>query len=392
MRFRTPFFFRGTILTPRAATDSMISLLDRDLAGDFARTLLSLLGLTAILFFADTLVGWLGGSGGGVHWMLVYYILRLPTFFLDIAAIATAAAILWVAARKARSNELLAWMAGGITPRRIAAPLVVAALLAALATLVAQETFAYKWRREADNIEEVYQKGKDRSVLARSENIYQRLGKGRIVVIDKFDSAEERMDGLTIIDLFSEAQSPKQIIRAERAVREAGFADGTWRFEDASVRTFDKAGAILSFERRESMEFELDPQVARFLSNVDDPEMMTAHDLRGYTKLVDAQGKDSTHLRALLHQKLALPVGIAVVALLMCAHSIGPRALSQATGSAMGQVAGFGGGLAWIAAYYGAVVLSRKIGDAGTDVSPALVAWLPNVLFGAWGIFAMARR
>jgi len=382
----TPFSFHGVIIDPRAVHPSMISLLDRDLVADLARTLLTLLGLMAILFMADTLVGWLGAAGdkAGLHWMLVYYVLRLPSFFLDVAAVAAAASVLWVAARKARTNELLAWMAGGISPRRIAAPLILAGVAAAALTFVCQETFAYRWRRTAGQVEEVYRSGKDTSQLARSENIYQRLGKGRIVAIDAFNSAEETMEGITVVDLYPKAYAPNRIVRAARAVRPEGIADGLWRFEEASVRTFGKDGTMASFERLPELEFELDAEVARFLGNVDDPETMTAFELWRYAKLVDAQGKDTAHLRALLHQKLALPAGIAVIVLVMCAHSISARA--------MGAIAGFGGGLVWMAGYYGAVAMSRKIADANVDLSPILVAWLPNLAFGGWGIFAMARR
>ncbi len=360
------------------------SLIDRDMAGEFFRTLGALVALLAILFLADTLVGNLsaivGDSEVGFHWLLVYYFLRLPSFLIEIASLAVAASILWVATRKARTNETLAWMAGGVAPRRIARPLVLCSLALAIASIGANELFAQHGRREAERIEESIIEGKD---VTRTENIYQRGSENRIYLIESFDSAAEEMIEPTVIELYPESRAPRQIVRADRA-EIAGGSGRDWVFMNASVRNFDREGRLEGFLQESEYWIELEPKLSTFLGELDDPRMMSMAELRRYIKLIDAQGKDTSQLTTQLHEKLAILAGIAVIGLLMCAHAISPRAV--------GTIAGFGGGLVWIAAWYGVTVFFQKVGEAGLGIPPVLVAWCPNLIFGTIGVAMIWKR
>ncbi len=361
----------------------IFSLLDRDMAGDFFRTLGALMALMAILFLADTLVGSLGeviGNGVGFHWIMLYYLLRLPSFFIEVLVLAAAAAILWVATRKARLNETLAWMAGGLSPFRISRPLIACSVLLAILSIGANELFAQKARRFAERVEESIIEGKD---ITRSENIYQRGSEDRIYIIESFDSAAERMTEPTVIELYPETRSPRKIVRAVSAELD-DRVENKWVFLDATVRKFDENGHLKEYFREGRYRVELEPKLSQFLGKLDDPRTMSMLELRAYIKLIDAQGKDTSQLWMQLHERFALLTGIAIIGLLMCAHGISPKTL--------GAIAGFGGGLAWIAAWYGVTMLSHEIAEADIGLPPVIVAWFPNVLFGVIGATMIWKR
>ncbi|MCB2157001.1 LptF/LptG family permease [bacterium] len=375
-----------------------MNLIDREFISDFFKALATLVFLVAIVVLIDTLLDnyqeILGGTQHGAYWAFMYYVCSLPKKLVESISIATAAAILWVVTTKARHNEILAYLAGGISPQRLAVPLVGGAVLVAVVAIGLNEMVVAPAEREAEVIERVHIKQKDESVITRNKHIYQRGAGSRIYVIDSFDSATDSMVYPIIIDRHKEVNVPERILQADsaRLVQEPGKPDH-WEFQNATLRTMDTRARITSFQEfgllsdldlqaKDGMP-KMEPNLQKFLSKLDDPDMMNFWQLWEYTNLLDSQGKQVSKLRTTMHMKLALPLATVVIALLMCAHVMRP--------SSRGVFVGFGGGMAWVIGYYLTLILFQSLGEQGWGLPPSLAAWLPNIAFSVIGIVSLIR-
>lgn len=369
-----------------------MNLLDREFIGEFFKTFGFLLLFLGIVFLVKIYLDFydeisLLGSQGA-WWALIHFAYRLPRFYVESGVVSVAASILWIVTRKARTNEILAWLSGGIGPARLAIPLIVAAIGISAASLALNEFVVTEADSKADYVEKRWLKNKPEEEITQTGNIYQRGAGGRLYLIDRYDPAMDRMHGPTIIDLHEGEHSPAWILHADVAYPVDARDGSEWEFLNATVRRMDREGRVEEFRHYErvtdrDLGTPMEPRLRSFLSNLGDPERMNVAQLLNYIKLLDAQGKPTREYVLILHTKLALPFAVIVIAVLMCAHVLRPRA--------QGILVGFGGGLAWIALYYAAFVLCQRLGDAGGAVHPGLAIWLPNVGFGVTGLVMLTR-
>src|SRR5690606_5045179 len=129
-----------------------------------------------------------------------------------------AASILWIVTRKARNNEILAWMAGGISPKRMALPFMAAAVVITCANLALSEFVLAEAEQKAYYVEKRYLIGKSEEEIIQSENIYQRGAEGRLYLIERYDPVTNRMERPTIIQVHDKTQRPAWILHAAEAV------------------------------------------------------------------------------------------------------------------------------------------------------------------------------
>ncbi|MDK2971720.1 MAG: lipopolysaccharide export system permease protein [Candidatus Sumerlaeota bacterium] len=360
-----------------------MTLLDREFIADFFKIFFTLLALIAVVFFASVLLDYFqdAAEGAGIHWALLLYLCRLPAFLVDSAVVLASASILWNVARRSRTNEILAYLAGGISPLRLALPFLGAALIVAGAALSLSEYVVADAERTGEFIEERWIKNKPIERVTRSEDIFQNWGADRFYVIDSYDPAANTMVEPTIVDMWPGRGAPRSFLHARKAELDEDGAG--WTFYNATIRELDETGRITGFRQYEELrdselEEPLSSRVAEFLGQLDDPEKMNIRQLRRYMMLLDAQGKQFSEYELMMHVRLAMPLAVVVVSLLMCAHVLRPRD--------HGVFFDFGGGLLLIALYYAAFLLVSRLGKADIGVPPALVAWLPNGIFAVLGI------
>ncbi|MBX3728905.1 MAG: LptF/LptG family permease [Candidatus Sumerlaeia bacterium] len=365
-----------------------MTLLDREYLSDFFRVLFTLLAFLAILLFAKVFLEFFqeAAEGAELHWGLLFYFCRLPRFFVDTAVVLAAASILWNVARRTRTNELLACLAGGISPVRLAVPFFAGAAIVSLVCLGLTEFVLGGADRAAYYIEQRHIKNKPIERITRNRDILLKWGTERVYVIDSYAPASNEMQYPAIVDMWPGTEVPRQVIHAASATLDE--RSSLWTFHDATIRGFDQQGRIEHFERQAELhgadiEPPITPRLAEFLDGLDNPDQMNLRELVAYIKLLDAQGKRTSEYRLMMHRKVALPLAAAAVALMICAHMLRPKAY--------GVLLDLGGGLLLIGLYYGVYFLSWKLGQVEFGLTPALSAWLPNILFAVVGVGMFLR-
>jgi len=208
----------------------------------------------------------------------------------------------------ARSREILAMKAGGISPLRAVAPIFVWALAISAAALILNETVTVP---ASSSLNE--------RLGVRAGEIYLRSGTiwyhtGRFIYnIRSPDAEKETVQDIRVFER-DEAGRLIRLIRARQAHREA---PGVWQFRDATVRRFDPAArdAPPSVDRSAEITLELaEDRSPRLLR----AELATLplRTLARYVLSVRTSGERAPGAEALLSARLSSPLLVILFALL----------------------------------------------------------------------------
>jgi lipopolysaccharide export system permease protein len=367
--------------------------LDRDLLSHFFQVLLGALCLVSVLLLVAVMLDYyryiFAAEESRIGWVLMYYLYDLPGQMLFLLPVSASVAALWVLLQKARHNELLAWMASGVSPLRLARPLLLAAAAISLFGIGLNEFVATPARTEALRIEKVNIKGRSGTSITRNEKVLHVGPNDQLYTMESYDDDTGRMERPTIVQPRQDGGGvPEWTLKASHAVlARTPSGESAWTFHKATLRRFDAQGDVIEFVQKDTLtDAELaapiQRRLERFLSKGTRPERMSFLELHSHVGLLTEQGRHDAQLATQLWMKLSVPFASLILILLMCAHALRP--------THGGMLISLGGGLAWLAVFLGSMLGMQRLGDAG--VVPGLVAaMLPQLAFGIAGI-VMIRR
>ena len=369
-------------------------LVDREFLGDFVKAFAGLILLIALLFFVDTLIDYFQRMASlgeqGLLLGFTYYITSLPENMVEAFPVASSAAILWVVLQKARTNEILAYLSGGLSPRRLALPLVAGSVLVGIlgvlvAEFVVPRTAGIAWR--ADRL----LRGATEQSITQSRNVYQAGAEGRFYMMDAFDYATDVMDNPKIIDVDASTGAPTWMIRAATASlleRRPGELR-QWLFTNAVLQRWDSSGELVEHRLapelwEEDMDRPMEDSLVDFLNMLRREQRMGLLEMSRYIELLESQGKETGVLKAQMHVRLSLPLGAIAIALVLCAHVIRP--------TSQGVFWGFGGGLAFVVCFYFLFFALKGATEISSQLGPGIGAWATNVLYALLGAVLLWRN
>lgn len=364
----------------------MIPYVDRDLIRSFFQAFLTIAAFVLVGYFVSVLLDQYRFmfTGSKFKWVMYYFIITVPRQASYIIPVGTAVSILWVYTVKARHNEVLAYLVGGVSPLRLARPLLIVAAVLAVVCYATIEFLANPGDRIANIVERVNIQEKGADVISRERNVFKKGQGNRFYNVKYYDSMEQTMDLPTIIDMGENWNIPVWRVDADRAE----FKDGQWYFENASFRRFDANGAVTQFNQYDhkvtakDLGVELEEELGRYLRERFRANEMGFLELVNYISLFREQGQPTYKLQTQLYFNFVIPLGAFVLALLMCGHILRP--------SSAGVVVSFGGGLVILALYYVIIVVVRQLSMYGT-FPPLLAAIVPNAAFLAFGVYMLHR-
>ncbi|HYB13489.1 MAG TPA: LptF/LptG family permease [Myxococcota bacterium] len=234
--------------------------------------------------------------------------LRTPARYLPILVpIASFVAAFLCLGLAARSFEITAMKAGGISPLRAAAPLFGAALLLAGGSLLLNETVLVAAARAFDRLD----RGSEQEISLRRGSYWVRAGQ-RIFSIEESDPSNKLLHGVSVYELDDKGRLTRSL-RAGGARVERG---STWLLQDVVVRNFNLSDpqATPSFDHLAEL---------RILGTAKSPQVL--FDARASTlslrDLADTRGGrhadgQARRFRAILHERLSEPTLVFVLALL----------------------------------------------------------------------------
>lgn len=287
----------------------------------------------------------------------------------------------------ARTGELTAMRATGMSARRVVASILTLTIVLCLAAFLVADRIAPETNLRAQALKD--------EILQRTPRTYGATPGGRWIFGTRdrlyhyrfFDPELRRFQGLSVFTVSFE--NPR--ITSHAAAPAVRWDGRGWRTDAGWVRTFPEGGGTGDFRRfSPDTSLDIDPpeHFARrertMIRENDLPEQMSLEDLALQIRALENSGFDTTRLRVEWHVKLARSLTPLVMVLLGLpfAFRVGRR----------GSMYGVGVALLLVLAYWAAFAITNALGLEGA-LPPLIAAWAPNALFavlGGW-MFSLVR-
>ncbi len=305
------------------------------------------------------------GKGLSVKQIAVSYIFGIPAWASLVMPAAVLFATIFTVGNMARHSELTAAKAGGASFRRLVLPLFLAALAASgLAILVGELAVTASARMAR------MQKDPATIDAGGRYNFVYRADEGWMYTIRSLDVASQTLRELVLERAGTGDDYPTLVVRADSAT----WADSTrrWTLWSGQSQVLGSADhlATFGFDRMHLAALSQPPE--QLLLQDKAPEAMRYAELGRYIDAMRRAGNATGDLQVRRAQRIAIPMACLVIALFGAPLAVAaPRS---------GTAFGIGVSLAATVIYILLSQIATAMGDSNV-LSPAMLAWLPNVVF-----------
>jgi LPS export ABC transporter permease LptG len=314
----------------------------------------------------------------GLPGIASYLLLRLPAYYLrDLLPIAAFAAAFFTLGSAARWLELLAMKAGGLSPHRIALPLLLTGLILTAGTFLVSETLILEATRAWSQRD-----SKANPIAFRQGSFWYQRGR-TIYNIEEADRATNTLRGVQVYELASNGRLLRSIEAPEVVIE----GDDRWLFEAPLVRDFDP-----SAPESPPVVTHYDAKVELPLADASGAVLMTADvttlsvfELRQLIEQQQTRGVAPARPLALLHARLAEP--FVVLLFVLAAIPLGARV--ERTG-AQGMTLPALQGIVIIAAFFSLRSATNTLTASGL-LPPTTFPWLLLAAFASFGVWRFAE-
>jgi lipopolysaccharide export system permease protein len=355
-----------------------ISVLNRYMSRELAKILLvSLAGLAVIYLvidFIDRIDNFLRARAA-FPLVLEYFLLKIPLIVEQGIPMSVLMGTLVTLGVLARTNELTALRAAGMSPFRYCTPFLLVACLWSFGDFALAEYVVPLTSTQANRIWNVHVNRRPGEGGFSQERIWYR-GDQLLYNIRVLHPRRRMAEGV-IIYFFDETFHLVKRLEARK-----GLWDGTaWTFTDGFILG-PATDSDYTVEPFQELRLALPQRPGDFQHLAKAPEEMTWGELNEYVAKIRGEGYDATRYLVDLYTKVAFPCTSLVMALLGIGVALyqGKRG-GIATGVAVSVA------LAFVYAMVFHFLLS--LGYAG-KLPPLLAAWIPNAFFALTGLFLIA--
>jgi LPS export ABC transporter permease LptG/LPS export ABC transporter permease LptF len=313
-----------------------------------------------------------------------YLINLTPSMIYNIAPLGVLVAVLVTFGVLARTSELTAMKATGISLYRVMVPIVAVSALIAVALFLFDESYLPSANRRQEALRSVI-KGRPAQTFLRPDQKWifgkQEPGKpGRIFYYQFFDPDQDRFANLTVFEFNPENFSLSRRIFASSVHWEPQLQQ--WVFEHGWERRFD-GEAVSSYSQFNVESYpDINEPPPYFTKAALQSQEMTFGQLQRYIRDLRQSGFDTKHLSVQLHLKIADPLVTLVMAVLAI-----PFALSMGK---RGSLTGIATAIGLAIAYWVVKGMFEALGNVNL-LPTLLAAWSPDLLFGLAGAYLLLR-
>jgi LPS export ABC transporter permease LptG/LPS export ABC transporter permease LptF len=305
--------------------------------------------------------------------VVAYYRFLVLQIFYDLAPVLVLVTTLITFSLLARSNEVTALKALGVSLFRLAVPAVAAAgAIVLLSAYLQSEVLPASNSRVAALKDEI--KARENPRTFRRADRQWLYGQGRYVYnYLRYDPREETLQRLQVFE-FDDSHRLVGRLFAQRATYDK--ASGRWLFEDGWGRRFD--GDRLDYSRFSARLVDYPETPEYFDSEIKAPEQMDYDDLDSYIAELESSGQAVPELRVRLHTKLAYPMISLVMALVAFPFAFRLGRQGALYGIGLSVVLGI--------VFIGIYAFFSTLGETAA-LPPMVAVWSPNVLFSLLAVY-----
>lgn len=304
--------------------------------------------------------------------------LNLPEIVVMTLPMATLLGTLLTFGRLSSNSEVTAMWASGLSLTRIMRPLVIASLLVSLGAVALNDRVVAPSKREAERV--VLGSPAETLSNVTRDNFYYPVyeaGKARSIwIASRFDGKAGMLSDVYLFDFGGQGLSKVTY------GRQALWKGNVWVFEDGYIQQLGASYSVQGYFPRLTVVNNPPPKEMAAPDNPR-PDKMTLSELRQHIKILRHRGADVKLLTVEYHLKMAIPFACLVFALVGAPFGLQPHRGGSSVGLGLSIVLIFG--------FYVLLVVSKSLGQSGV-LAPAFAAWLPDMVFGAIGIYLVVRK
>ncbi len=343
-------------------------------AASWATSFLVVVGLFLIMDFAqnfdDFLEVWPDGTQPGTDLVATYYLLNIPSLFLQCAPFVCFTAGLFTLGRLAKHNEVQAALAAGLDARRVLLPIFIGGVISRLLMICVRELSSSGLARERDGIAWVLRNQQSDLVY---EDLYVRDVGGGILRLKEFRPAnEEAKPEVRGLDATFKREGKWISVVADRMIYEDRAGETAWWLEAGERYEVGGEEKRTSIDRLMSFDFEPDLPLSYQRARENPLDLSIAE-----TLILAERDPENVVYQTLLHYHLTFPLACIILLLVGL-----PFQLRLDRG---GGADGLIRGLLLCVFYFAADFACRNFGLQGT-LDPLLASWLPLLAFGSLGV------
>lgn len=327
-----------------------------------------------------SLSGLMVDRGVGIPAMLRLLVLKTPTMLVLALPVSGLFATFLGLGRLVHDREIMALETSGISLRRILLPLVIAAFILGLGDFA-----LYNWA--VPPAERAYQISLRRIIFREGTpriraNTFFKGPQGEFFYVRRYDEEDKSLHDVLVYDtqgkLFPEADAAVTILTAKKG----RWENDTWNLTDGRVYGYDSDGVLIYNGRFDNLKIATGAEGIGALFSSRTPAEMGIGELRQRIEMLKKSGLSADELIVECHLKAAIPLAAVVFVLFGGATSL----LFAWRSRAVGIVIGF----LLVGLFQGTLLWTQTLGKRGI-ISPAISAWIPDLVFGLVGVLLFLR-
>lgn len=347
-----------------------MTIIDRYIAREFGKLfgliLMSFVAIFLIVDFFGKIRFFMSNSATLVQ-VTSHFFFEIPMIVSQTTPAAVLLTALATFGMLARTNEMVAMKANGISLYRAARPVLVIGAVICLFNFVVSEIIAPKTTAKAEYIRTIEVTKKENLPAFKQNQVWYRSKNG-IYNFKVFDPASNTLQGITIYYLDHGFRLQKRV-DAERAE----WRDGKWILHRLLITRFEE-GTFPRLEWIPQADGDIPEKPADFKMVEIDIEQMGFFSLRRYVEKLQSEGFDATRYLADLYGKMAFSfISLILVVIGISFSMTGVRSGGMTRNIGAGLVIGF--------SYWMVHAFFLSLGRSGT-IPPLLSAWVANAIFG----------
>lgn len=304
-----------------------------------------------------------------------YYAFSVPFILTYIIPVSLLLGAIFAMGVLSRRNELTAFIASGISMIRVAAPIMVAAFLASLASTAFNDIVVTRANRHHKAIMRYDIEGHAREDRTTIENFHYLGENGFVYLASRYNSEDK-----SLFDVVLQQFDRTTLVRRIDAKR-AQWTGSDWVFTNGFDRRFKgDVEHVTAFDHLRMPELVEKPE--DLIEEEVDQENMNARELSAYIGKVRRSGGDVERYLTDLYFKFSYPLAGSIFVLFGIALASGKRKQSIATGFGLTLLISF--------VYYGVLRIGQTLGYNGV-LPPLLAAEMGNCIFLIVGVGLVLR-
>jgi lipopolysaccharide export system permease protein len=348
-----------------------VRIVDRHLARELVKfAVLACISVVVIYLLIDLFeeLNYFTSRKTGLFTILLYYLYSLPAAITLLYPVSMILSVFVVYGQLTRYRERHALESAGVSVVRLFVPAVGMGLASVVIYLVGNELITVPANARLSDLRRTKVEKRQVISVQKRNNVYFVGEQGRVFYIRELESS-----GVLRNFSLSELGRDRRVVRRIDAT-EASYQGGRWFGRDVTIRDFDRDGNE-RLSHVDTMEMTaITEKPWDFARTARPVEETSTRALRGYIGRMKRAGENVAKEEVEYFYRFSYSlIGLVVVLLGL------PLSVRMRRGGVM---FGLGLGLLFSFLYWGAIQTSRAYGTSHV-VSPAMAAWLPNIIFGA---------